>query len=56
MNPRHPQQHRLLEFLLGTLLFTSGFALIVTFIGAPLGIPMFAAGLALLLGTAPEKS
>ena len=40
---------RWFDYLLGGALLTGGSLLIMTLLGAPLGIPMFAAGLALLL-------
>ena len=40
---------RWFDFLLGGALLIGGSLLIMTLLGAPLGIPMFAAGLALLL-------
>ena len=39
--------------LIGFPLFMTGAALTITLIGAPLGIPMFAAGLGLMLSGKP---
>ena len=46
---KQSRPHRLFDYLLGTVLLMMGFALILTLVGAPFGIPLFAAGLALLL-------
>ena len=46
---KRPRPRRLSDYVLGTVLLMVGWTLILTLIGAPLGIPMFAAGLALLL-------
>ena len=56
MNPRHPRPSRLFDFVLGTMLSMIGVTLMFTLIAAPLGIPMFAAGLALLLRDDQEKN
>jgi len=43
----------LLGILIGFPLFMTGSVLIFTLIGAPFGIPMFAAGLGLMLSSKP---
>ena len=44
-----PQLPSLGSFILGTILFVTGGMLMLTVIGTPIGIVMFAAGLGLLL-------
>ena len=46
---KQSRRHRLFDYALGTVLFIVGWTLILTLVGAPLGIPLFASGLALLL-------
>lgn len=52
MKRHHSLPERLIEYLVGAMLFLAGWALILTLVGAGFGIPMSAAGLALLL---PER-
>jgi hypothetical protein len=48
-----PELPSLSGFVLGSILFMTGGSLILTIIGIPLGIPMFAAGLGWML--APKQ-
>lgn len=44
-----PELPGLLQLLIGFALFMTGGTLILTLLGAPIGIPMFVAGLGLML-------